>query len=242
MHYYAPITKDQKQFTLTKEQFHHISRVKRLKNGDLITFINGKGSIFQGKLTSKDKAGTIHDIELIEERSSSIKINLWQSNPKKGLLEQIIQKTTELGITSITPIITERTVANPKKRESNLKERYEKVIVEACKQSENPLFPIINEVQSFNEIMEKVKPSSEKYFFLSPTGHMNIKNYAEDLVKDPSTKEINYIIGPEGGFCDKEVTLMKNKGFSDVSYGKTILRTETAAIAVMAILRYHFLL
>lgn len=194
---------------------HQIFKVLRLKIGERVILFNGLellDFIFEVKALAKNKI-TLDFLEFQQNnRESDKKIHLHLSILKNTNFELAVAKTVELGVTSITPIITERTI----KTNLNL-ERIGKIIKEAAEQSGRGVVPqIFNPIKLVDVISQAKNP-----IIFDPAGE---KNIVEDK------KEISIFIGPEGGWTADELELARNKKVKIASLGKTILRAETATI------------
>ncbi len=245
MFYFAPIDFGTKETILCESQSHHITKVKRKKTGEAIFFTNGKGDIFKGIINyeNKDKKISLSQIELKERFERQLHIHLIQSYPKKQLFDLIIQKTTELGIDSITPVVTDRTIKTPNKNDFiKMSTRQDQISIEACKQAENPFLTTINPICKLDEAIDHLKNmfNLNTLLILDAKANTPIKTLlSQRSLINPKPLHIAYIIGPEGGFSPEEKQKFLNYKASIVSFGETILRTETAAISIMSILRYE---
>ena len=245
MFYFAPIDIGTMETTLCGEQSHHITKVKRKKSGETISFTNGKGDVFLGTINyeNKDNKIIISQIELKERFERQIHVHLIQSYPKKQLFELIIQKTTELGINSITPVITDRTIKIPNQNDfTKISTRQDQISIEACKQAENPFLTTINPICKLDEAIDSLneKFNLNTILILAAPANTPIKTSLTQIDFNQRPLHIAYLIGPEGGFSPEEKQqFIADQKVSLVSFGKTILRTETAAISIMSALRYE---
>jgi 16S rRNA (uracil1498-N3)-methyltransferase len=167
----------------------------------------------------------LEDVERNTE--SDIEVNLYQAIPKKpALFELVIQKATEIGVSQIYPLITNRTEKN---RLSKF-DRMQMIAIEATEQSRRTKIPVIHHPVSFNDVIEKTKNSYVAYEYEESKG---LADYLPAIKK---TKIANIFIGPEGGFEQKEIDFaLKNKACL-FTFGPRILRTETAAISAASII------
>ncbi len=152
--------------------------------------------------------------------------------PIKGKrISFLLQKVTELGITEIVPIISERTVV----RNVNI-QRWQKIVEEASKQSFRISIPKIKKEATFKEFIEDARYYTTKVI-LSPSGNVHIREFMESL---SSPKDLVFLVGPEGGFTKGELDYAKSLGFLEVSLGKRILRAETSPLVFLSILEYKW--
>jgi len=211
------------QIVFEKEESRHITKVLRYKTGDVLHITNGRGDLFTVHLTSVTPKQSL--AEVVESRKESAP--LYQLHmavaPTKNndRYEWFLEKATEIGIHTITPIIcdhSERKVIKP--------ERYEKIIESAMKQSLRAYKPILAPAVSFSEFIKQNSGVSS----IKCIAHC--ENRPRKLLKQiVSPKEdIVLLIGPEGDFSYKEIEFAVENGFSEISMGTSRLRTETAAI------------
>ncbi len=225
---------------ILEDEAHHMTKVLRLKEGTKVGLFDGKGSKAEGIIRQINANKVV--IELCNKRVSntepSVEVTLYQSLPKKDKFELIIQKATELGVTSIVPIITKRTIVNIEGEKAKKRlERWEKIAQEACKQSKRGLIPSICEPQSFSDIIDTINDK----LILFPYEGENYKGIKQVLQEKRSQEvfKIGIFIGPEGGWEKDEVAMAESKGAIPVSLGPRILRTETASIATLTIVLYE---
>lgn len=218
---------------LNKSNLKHIKVLRIAEDEEIEIVING--IVYLSKLIDFN-GEKIADIisKRIDENESDIRINLYQGLPKSDKFEWIIQKTIELGVNEIVPFESERTIVKwDNKKEKKKLERYIEIAESAAKQSKRTYIPKVNRLLSFNEMLEELKNS---YTILA---YENRGNSLRDILQKDKPKEINIIIGPEGGFSEEEVEKFERIGANIVNLGKRILRTETAAIALISMIQYE---
>ncbi len=207
--------------------------VFRYKEGDLVTVFNGEGLDITYKI--KSISSSVCELSKIESRSSILvdkKLTLYISVIKKDNVELVAQKATELGVSKIVPIISERS----EKKGLN-KERLEKIAIEASEQCGRGDIPVIDDIKSFDEALSSRNTGALSIF--AQMGGLNISEKPFqgklNLAKEKNS-EINIWIGPEGGWSEKEIERFEKENMIGVSLGKTVLRAETAAIVGSAFL------
>lgn len=217
-------------FIITESDFNHISNVLRMKTGDeILVSCNGKSNLCKIKIFSDYVKA-----EIIEEdyhnTNLPIKIHLFQGLPKSDKMEFIIQKAVELGVEEITPVEMNRCVVKiEEKKKKSKKERWQAIAESAAKQSKRVVIPKVNDIISYKQFLEK---SKELSILLVPYENKEgMKATREALKEIKSGDTVGIIIGPEGGFDEKEIELVTEKNGKTISLGSRILRTETAAIA-----------
>lgn len=215
---------------------HHIKNVLRKKIGDNLELLDGSGKLHFASIVKLDKDKVTCKIVSTSpvEGEPRAKITLAQALPKSNKMNFIIEKSTELGVTSIIPMVTERTIGRKAKIE-----RWQKIAKAAAEQSGRGVIPQIQEPQDFPTI---IKLRSQFDIALIPwelERTTSLKQFLPSLLL-PQCPTILVLIGPEGGFSQKEIDQAKTAGFISVSLGKRILRTETAGLTIIAIINYEF--
>lgn len=235
--------KENEEIWITGSDVNHIKNVLRKKIDDKINICNSD--------TQKNYECVIKNIEenkivckiLDEVKSlaeSNLNITIFQGLPKSDKMELIIQKATELGVKTIVPVITKRTVIKLKdKDKQNKVDRWRKIAEVAAKQSGRD---IISTIENIINIADIKFDEFDKIFVLYENEEkISIKDEIEQL-KNDNKEELNIgiVIGPEGGFAESEIEQLRlNQNVSVVTLGKRILRTETVALVVSGILMYE---
>jgi len=206
-----------------KEIIFQIRRVLRFRPGKKIILVNnnlGKEALAE-ILNFNDDLITVKILEVFESKKEYEKeVQLYIAILKKENFELVCQKTTEIGVKKIIPLITEHTVKLNFK-----KERILKIIKEAAEQSGRLIIPEFLEIQKFEDVVSNLKNNGLNLFF-DPNGE-KLKNFEKEILNH---KLINVFIGPEGGWSEKEINLAKENGFLIANLGNFTLRAETAAI------------
>ena len=221
--FYNPdITDIDTQIQFPKDESRHIVKVLRKSSGDILDITNGNGWLFEAKITSADLKRCIAEIvskTFYENRP--YKLHLAVAPTKMNdRYEWFLEKATEIGVDTITPIICQNS-----ERKVIKKERFEKIIQSAMKQSLQYHLPTMNDAISFKAFMNQ---EFEGQTFIAHCEDTDRKSLKQEL---EAKKDITILIGPEGDFSSEEIELALQKGFTAVTLGVTRLRTETAAIA-----------
>lgn len=224
-----------KEASITGSDVKHIRNVLRLKTGDKVTLLDGRGWEHLAQITEISPAQV--RLGILESSSKDLpkrRVSLFQGIPKGAKMDLIVQKATELDVDQIVPVIFERTVSHPKEKAAVKQTRWRKIAEEAAKQSERLTIPEILAPCSFYEAL-KLLPAYDRVlvFWEEETGQL-----VSDVV-GPKAKTLAIVIGPEGGMTSAEVKKMVALGARTVTAGDLILRTETAAIAALAIVSYE---
>ncbi|MBM2837782.1 MAG: hypothetical protein HW415_407 [Deltaproteobacteria bacterium] len=208
-----------------------------VRPGDQVVLFDGSGMEFEGRINGFSKDGVTVDITEGSEgdTESPVEIILGQGIPKSDKMDLIVQKSTELGVSKIVPIYSERVV--PKSFSSNKIERWQRIAVEACKQSGRVKVPVISEPVSFDLFVKDAEPSSLKLIPWEGEKERCLKKILPVVL---GNSKVIFIIGPEGGLTNSEIVIAKEYGFIPVSLGRRILRTETVPLALLSIVQYLY--
>lgn len=218
----------------------HIYKVLRLTEGTDISINNCNGQEFLGEIQSIDKRQV--RVKLKEKlhinNESNIEIYLFQGLPKSSKMDLIVQKNCELGVREITPIITHRVVVKSELGEFKKIDRWERIALEASKQSKRTIIPKINTPIEFEGLLQELNNMDLIVVPYENENGFGIKNMINNIDKD-KIKKVGIIIGPEGGFEEEEIDVLKNMGAFIVTLGPRILRTETAGFVSASLIMYE---
>ena len=205
--------------------------------GSLVTLTDSKGNDFRGRVTrlSEDEACILIFDAFPSPTESSLEIILLQALPEKERMELIIQKATELGVSAILPFQSQKSVSlKEREAKQNKAHRWQHIAVKAVQQSRRAKVPQVGQCRPFQEVLGDCMGDGLKILLWEKEG-----KDLRDVLRERLSQKIYVIVGPEGGFAEEEVRLAKEEGFVPVKLGQRILRTETAAITVVAILQYE---
>lgn len=214
-----------KLFTFTGPEVHHLLDVRRCAPGDVLHLFDGTGKTYVGKVeqaTREAISGTI-----IESGASSlplVKVHLYQAVPKGDRFDWLVEKAAELGITNITPLVTERSVV--KDISAAKQERWKRLALAACQQCSRPDILTVGAPELFAAAVTTVKDTGVS---IIPWEGEDTRTLEEALQSLPGAR-VNVFIGPEGGFSLNEVDLAGKAGIAAVTLGPRILRVETAGL------------
>lgn len=222
------------------EDVKHIYKVLRLQKGDNIYINDCSGNEYLGEIKSigKDAVSAVLINKLDINNESSLKIYLYQGLPKASKMDFIVQKSVEVGVTEITPVITERVIEKSEGGEFKKTDRWNRIALEACKQCKRSIIPKIKSPVCFSDLLDQIQNMDLTVVPYENENGFGIKKMIKSLNKETIHKAA-VIIGPEGGFEEKEIALLKRKGAYIVTLGPRILRTETAGLAASCILMYE---
>jgi 16S rRNA (uracil1498-N3)-methyltransferase len=237
--FYAPKENFQAgKIVLNLEETRHLRDVLRLRAGEIVRVFDGEGREFSCEIRQIEKKETV--LEILEEVSpsasaSNLDLTLAAALLKGEKFDLVVQKAVELGVTKLVPVIAKRTDVKLKDSEKRV-ERWRKIALEAAKQSGRPDLMKIEPPQNFAEFIKNSasqRLDGENFLLFAERG-------GEGFSAINAGKKITAVIGSEGGWEDSEIEAAKNSGFQIVTLKGRILRAETAAIAVAAVLQHRF--
>ncbi len=206
---------------------HHLAKVMRLPPGETVALFDGAGLVATAEIVTVGK----RDVALTVRQSErtplpSPRLVIATAVPKGDRFDWLVEKATELGVAQLIPLRTARGVVDP--RETKL-DRLRQVIIEACKQSRRAWKMELSPVMEFSELLRQPGP----ILIADPSG----QPLTEVEQSTSSRTTTTMAIGPEGGWTDEELSSARTAGATIISLGESILRIETAAIAVAAVCR-----
>ena len=235
-YYLQPDAWQEKHLNLTDQEAHHATRVMRVKAGDQLEIFDGKG---RAAICSVQSAERNHVRCSIESESVieplRYPVTLCQAIPKGSNMELIVQKSVELGVHSIQPLITAHTVARPdalKKKQ----EKWQRVALEACKQCGQNYLPEVLAPLQFQPWLAQLQPFETSLIASLDKRSVHLKKHLQTA---PISGNISLLIGPEGDFSPDEYQQAYQAGFQPISFGSIIMRVETASIYGLSIIQHE---
>ncbi|MBU3200667.1 16S rRNA (uracil(1498)-N(3))-methyltransferase [Clostridium estertheticum] len=239
---------DDNKAIIEGEDVKHIYKVLRLQVGEKVSINNSCGKEYIGEITYIDKK--VVNINILKENpinnESPIEVYLFQGMPKSTKMDLIVQKNTELGVKEITPIITQRVEVKTEIMEFKKADEFDKktirwnrIALEASKQSKRSLIPVINDPIEFDNLLVELKAMDLVVVPYENEEGYGIKKLVKDIEKETINK-VAIIIGPEGGFEECEISKLKEIGSKIITLGPRILRTETAGFTCLSLIMYEF--
>lgn len=231
--YYSAELKCGETTFLDANASRHLIRVLRSKLGTTIILFNGDGFDYSCKTldTNPKKASVIIESKEQVQKESNLSITLIQGLSRQDRMEATIQKSVELGVNKIIPVICQRSNSKlDNEKKAKKLEHWRKVAISACEQSGRSIIPKITEIASLNDISPLLSKNAHK-LNLNPAATTSLKDI------ENSFQTIELLIGPEGGLNDDETAFLKKNSFMDIHFGPRILRTETAGPAVISALQ-----
>ncbi|HHX77591.1 MAG TPA: 16S rRNA (uracil(1498)-N(3))-methyltransferase [Firmicutes bacterium] len=240
--YVPPAIYREEKIIFSEEQFKHIKKVLRLMQGAEIEVTNGLGEAALCRLYFDKRNAFAHKIRpLAGSNEPALRVFLFQSLCKGEKMDYIVQKAVELGVYSIIPFISRRSVVRPAASGlSGRVARWRKIAVAALEQSGRSYLPEITEPVSFQEAIKRSGDGKEMGLSLIPWEEEKVLSLKAvlDEAKDPAC--VRLFIGPEGGFAPEEAAKAQRENVRPVTLGPRVLRTETAAVAALSVIMYHY--
>lgn len=222
----------QQQVALEESASHHLSKVLRMQTGRELILFNGKGGEFAATIVEVTKKQVIVNVAEHREdnRESPLSLELAIGISRGERFEWVLQKATELGVTKITPLISERTEVKVNgDRQGKIMERWQQILIGACEQSQRNVLPQLSAPIQSSDWLPHV--NSDLRFVLH---HRDSKT----LPTEQKPQSVSLLIGPEGGLSDNEILLAQQYKFNALTLGPRVLRTETAPVAAITLAQY----
>ena len=221
-------------FFLRDGDLHHISNVMRMKSGDFIEVVFDN-VLYKCKVMFDSSVSIVYDSIIDSGWSEMFDVTLIVPVLKEQKMDFILQKATELGVSRIIPIVTERTIVKINDKESKKIERWGKIVKEASEQCKRYTIPIIDNVRKINDLCfddgVKLVCSTQK----------NLKSIKKMLHNVQDCAKMYIVVGPEGGLSTSEELKLNDLGFVSISLGNRIMRVETVPIFLLSILNYELM-
>ncbi|WP_440054052.1 16S rRNA (uracil(1498)-N(3))-methyltransferase [Pseudoalteromonas sp. T1lg65] len=221
--------------TLSDDAAGHIGRVLRMTTQDKVSLFNGKGGEYLCSLVEIGKKKVVALPEQFDDKSveSPLHIHLGQGISRGDKMDFTIQKSVELGVNEITPLFTTRCgVKLNAERLAKKHQQWQKIAIAAAEQSGRNSITIIHPPIELTQWLQQTTQALK--LTLHPRANHSIKTLPAP------TQGVRFLVGPEGGFTDEEMTATSDSGFTDVRLGPRVLRTETAALTVLSALQLQF--
>lgn len=213
----------------------HVGRVLRCRPGDELTLFDGRGGEFAATVEQVSKRGVVVNVGAHRERDTeaALPVHLFQGLSRGDRMDTVVQKATELGVARITPLVSEHTVVRlDDERAGKRLAHWRRVAASACEQCGRNRLPRVDPPAKLACVLGAAPAAGTLRLLLSPEAGVGLRQPGRER---PAAVEL--LIGPEGGFSAAEAALAAEAGFEGISLGPRILRTETAAIAALALVQ-----
>jgi 16S rRNA (uracil1498-N3)-methyltransferase len=224
----APSQLQQGQILLTKVQQHYLTRVLRLREGDRFIAMDGRGKWWLTQLLGEQ--GQVLE-PLVVETELPVSITLMVALPKGNGFDEVVRCCTELGVTTIAPVLSDRTLLQPSPQKL---ERWRRIAAEAAEQSERAFLPTILEPMAFSSSLSF--ENSHKYICEARGNFPHLKNCLPHQEQMTNDEGLIIATGPEGGWTQQEIESAIAAGFQAVSLGRRILRAVTAPVVALSLI------
>jgi len=227
---------------ITGSDVKHIAKVLRLEPGDIIEICTGEGQGREFTATIRNITNKDVTCEITGEKTGAaeppLRVILYQGLPKGEKMEFVIQKSVELGVSRVVPVLCERTVVKLDDKKALKRQiRWQRVAAEAAKQSRRTVIPEVTEPVAFQQAVQQ---NNSEVLAVMPWEEEHVRGIRTVLKsKTGGHQSVAVFIGPEGGFSQKEADFAQARGVVPVSLGPRIMRTETAGIVSVAIILYE---
>lgn len=220
---------------ITGQDVNHIRNVLRMKPGETVEVNDGTDTYICGIVRIQEDRVLAEVREKKEGSELSCRITLYQGLPKADKMETIIQKSVELGVYRIVPVVMKRCVVRlDEKKQETKRKRWQAIAESAAKQAKRGMIPGISGVLTFEEMLQEAEKTDH---FLLPYEHAEGMSRTREVFSQIKPGEtVGILIGPEGGFEQEETEQAAKRGAEVITLGRRILRTETAGPAVLAML------
>ncbi len=225
------------RFSLDSLEAHHVLRVLRKNVGDLLTFFDGNGRRFEGRLTTADTATNLVEGEVLQwlpSEKPQVRVILVQGLPRGSKWDYVIEKATELGVDAIIPFLGETSPIELDERAAVAKEeRWNRLAQSAAKQCDRASIPLISMARPLFEL-DSVLSGGPLLVCSTEKDAVPVKN----IITATQTGSIFIVVGPESGFSVNELVWLKQRKAHFVSLGRLTLRTETAGLVALTVVRH----
>jgi len=242
--FFRPPELEPSEIRLNKAESHHLVATNRAHVGDTVVVFDGLGSEWVCNCAVADRGEAVLKVRFNQKaRPLPFRIALAQALPKGRFMDSIVRMATEVGVATITPLQSERTVVHvDKDREEHKQEKWDTVAIEAAKQCGNPWLPRILPVQTVDQFLgDGASEHDLKLIASLQPGAQPLHTVLDEVTREHGRRPRSavWMIGPEGDFSTAEMATARNNGFAPVSLGPLVLRCETAAIFALSILTYE---
>lgn len=225
---------------LSGREAKHAAQVLRLRPGDRVTVLNGAGDEFSCAIGEASRSKVkLNVLARKHHELPPFRITLIQALPKGKVIETIIQKATELGVTRIVPVMTERVITQLDEESASARaERWLQTAIEAVKQCGCPWLPSISAPTSFKTVIDSKQPEELALVAALDPNRKHVREVLEEYQRTRGRRpaSVSLWVGPEGDFTPAELAAIRQSGAHAITLGRHVLRADTAAIAGLAIL------
>lgn len=230
--YTSQILYENAELELEERAAHYLLKVLRMDTGRELVLFNGQGGEFPSLIVdkSKSRAAVKTGIRQDIDRQSPLDTELGIGISRGERMDWVLQKATELGVTAITPVFSERTeVKLTSERLDKRLQHWQNILISACEQCQRNILPVLHAPRQVGEFL--ASNTAEQRFVLHHRADAQLRGI-------PQPSSVSLLIGPEGGLSEDEIALASQYNFSALKLGERVLRTETAPIAALAVIQH----
>lgn len=223
---------ENQQLQLEEKPSHHLSRVLRLKTGDELILFNGQGGQYSAEIESINKHFVNVQVNSFDEidRESPLKIHLGIALSKGDRMDLVMQKATELGVSSVSPLLSSRSQVKLKgDRAVKKTQHWQQIIISACEQSGRTMVPVLYPISTLKAWVEQCEAEKKLVLHHRTTERIHSSQKVESLA---------LLVGPEGGLDAGEIQFAEENEFHSLTLGPRVLRTETAPLAAITLAQF----
>ena len=222
--------------SITGKDYHHLTHVRRVRTGDGVYLRDANGDLYAGWIARIDEDSILVEVaSRCGNGKSSPEIILGMSLLKGSNFDLVVQKAVEVGVSSIVPLVTERTIVELKGKDNEKRERWRKIAEEASKQSMRDSLPVVEHPMTFDDFLKAHADVPVRIITAPGERDYTLRSALEQQKGNRAA----LLVGPEGGFSADEILRAEAAGFICVVVGSTQMRAETAGIVLPALLRYE---
>lgn len=240
-----PSVSDPQEIVLSESESHHLVSVNRAVKADTVVAFDGRGSEWICELSDADRRGARLKVRFAQKaKPLPWRITLGQALPLGGAMDSIVRKATEIGVSRIVPLESERTQVHLDGARSDRKiEKWQTAALEAAKQCGNPWLPEIGPVTPAAAFMDAASGYDLKLIASLQPGARSLKVALAAFRAEQNRSPMNvlWLVGPEGDFTPAEMSRSSAAGFEPISLGPLVLRCETAAVYALSVLSYELI-
>jgi 16S rRNA (uracil1498-N3)-methyltransferase len=240
--FYVPkenVRKD--EIMIEGEEAHHILDVMRLQEGNKVVVFDGTGNEYTGFIKTVNKQARTMSVEIVKTETPAAEsipeITFAQALPERNKMEYVIEKATELGVSHIVPLISERTIVRPDEASCRKKvERWQKIVGAASKQCGRTSIPEVKTIIGYHDMVSRI----DQYDLALLACLEEETSSIREMLSGFKSGKILVFVGPEGGFSPEEIRMADRDNCRMVTLGRRILKSDTAGLFILSVLNYEF--
>ncbi|MBB5348640.1 16S rRNA (uracil(1498)-N(3))-methyltransferase [Desulfoprunum benzoelyticum] len=237
---FDPERRDGEKVILSAAESYHITKVLRLHPGTGVEVLDGRGGVYTAEIVEVGPSVVVRLLEFREEGDDAGRVRLWlgQGLLKGGKMDGTVQQCTELGVSRLTPFVSNRCQGSINDLRGRHKaERWERIVVAACKQCRRTTLMRVDAPVDFTTMISQVDHDSGTLRLIFWEEEQEFRLH-QDLLRPGTIDTVCILLGPEGGLAPAEIAAARESGWQTVSLGRRILRAETATLTAVSLVQY----